>query len=53
MERACSVSWSEPSKGVAVGYEELTNEIVWRLTSGDGGDVCQLRVAEEASDDLR
>ena len=23
MERACSVSWSEPSKGVAVGYEEL------------------------------
>ncbi len=31
----------------------LTNEIAWRLTSGDSGDVCQLWVAEEASDDLR
>ncbi len=32
---------------------ELTNEIAGRLTSGDSGDVCQLWVAEEASDDLR
>src|SRR4051812_17343565 len=31
----------------------LTNEIARRLTSGAGGDVCQLWVAEVASDDLR
>ena len=32
---------------------EVTNEIVRRLTSGDGDDVRQLWVAEEAADDLR
>jgi hypothetical protein len=31
----------------------LTNEIAGKLTSGDSSDVCQLWVAEEASDDLR
>src|SRR4051794_9518390 len=31
----------------------IPNEIARRLTSGDSGDVGQLGVAEEASDDLR
>jgi hypothetical protein len=30
-----------------------TNEIACKLASGDGGDVRQLWIAEEASDDLR
>src|SRR3954454_3352604 len=33
--------------------DPATNGIVRRLTSGDGGDVRQFWVAEEAADDLR
>jgi len=41
------------TRGLLHGLGVVTNEIARRLTSGDSGDVCQLWVAEEASDDLR
>ena len=43
-------SWSGFGSG---GTVTLTNEIARRLTSGDGDDVRQFGVAEEALDDLR
>src|SRR3954464_5339746 len=42
-----------PDGGTSCVASRLTNEIAGKLTSGDSSDVCQLRVAEEASDDLR
>src|SRR3954452_14082945 len=41
------------STSCLLGAREWLNEIARRLTSGDSGDICQLWVAEEASDDLR
>jgi hypothetical protein len=38
---------------VVAGGTVITNGIAGWMTSGDSGDVGQLRVAEEAPDDLR
>jgi hypothetical protein len=37
----------------STGDSYVTNEIARRLTSGDSGDVRQLWVAEEASNEMR
>jgi hypothetical protein len=52
-DKHVSVTGSGPLPAITAGKATHTNEIAGKLTSGDSSDVCQLWVAEEASDDLR